>query len=106
MKELSVELTVLQLTLEEGHQLTHLGGSYTADVQKKVSCMSCDSHVIVMHRDYRIAGKVGGEFTLANWRFLCPPPKYNPPNISLKKPNILHCIRNHRLSMKKQGVTC
>ena len=55
---------------------------------------------------YRIAGKVGGEFTLANWQFLCPLPKYNPPTISLKKPNILHCIRNHRISMKKQGVTC
>jgi hypothetical protein len=38
---------------------------------------------------YRIAGKVGGEFTLADWRFLCPPPKYNLLNISLKKPNLL-----------------
>ena len=32
---------------------------------------------------YSIAGKVGGEFTLADWQFLCPPPKYNPPNILL-----------------------
>ena len=55
---------------------------------------------------YHIAGKVGGEFTLADWRFLCPPPKYNPPNISLKKPNILHCMCSHRISLKKQGVTC
>ena len=38
---------------------------------------------------YRIAGKVGGEFTLVDWRFLCPLLKYNLSNISLKKPNIL-----------------
>jgi hypothetical protein len=44
VKELSVELTVLQLTLEEGHQLTHLGGSYTADVQKKVFCEAFVEH--------------------------------------------------------------
>ena len=30
---------------------------------------------------YCIAGKVGGEFTLADWRFSRSPPNYNLPNI-------------------------